>query len=619
MSLRVWLPLNGDLRNQGLNNYQITTLGTITFPSSGKIGKCFQAGNGTQIINGLRINSNLIDILAQDYSIAVWIKPLGNHVHYNGTIISSGDWNHTRWAFGVSQDNTKVDVLCNGHNTYINCKVPVNTWTHLICIRTSDGKVSLYKNGEYVNFLIRSDHPQSDANITTIGRETYANGYFSFNGCINDVRIYDHALSEQEIKKLAQGLILHYPLNDSFVEETTNLITTEDCLSSTCFNGATKKYGYGTNTDMYKVTGVFQGKKATKLYMGTSGLQAKPYPYFNNLFVSNGTNSPAYKTLSFDYYGTIGTYITPYKLGNGNGTCTWTNDKTEVKTGSYTNSGNIPVVPNKWNHITMVLHGITEADAQWGYIILGDQHTSNTSNYWLFANAQIEVKDHETGYAGVGKSRIKNTVYDISGNLYNGIENNIIYSTNSPLYKGSFVLNGSNSYIKNDNNNWISNYPEQLTVSIWAYSNNWSGVTNGGRIWSCTETGGFNIQGGSSGYWRFPVYCATNSEHTSHAYYYNNSALKISDLSEGWHMITWVYTTTEHKVYLDSQLMNTYEIQTYGIKFNTSARLFLGCEASGPNPSAPYFNGKLSDFRIYATALSADDIKELYENREKRG
>ena len=181
MSLRVWLPLNGDLRNQGLNNYQITTLGTITFPSSGKIGKCFQAGNGTQVINGLRINSNLTDILAQNYSIAVWVKPLGNHVHYNGTIISSGDWNNIRWAFGVSQDNTKVDVLCNGYNTYINCEVPVNTWTHLICIRTSDGKVSLYKNGEYINFITRSDHPQSDTNITTIGRETYANGYFSFN------------------------------------------------------------------------------------------------------------------------------------------------------------------------------------------------------------------------------------------------------------------------------------------------------------------------------------------------------------------------------------------------------------------------------------------------------
>lgn len=135
MSLQIWLPLNGDLHNQGIKKYNISTLGIISWPTTGKIGKCFQGGAGTQVSNGISLDSNLTDILSADYSIAVWVKPLGSHVHYNGTIISSGDWNKKRWAFGVNQDNTKVDVLSNGHNVYLNCSVPVNTWTHLVCIR----------------------------------------------------------------------------------------------------------------------------------------------------------------------------------------------------------------------------------------------------------------------------------------------------------------------------------------------------------------------------------------------------------------------------------------------------------------------------------------------------
>lgn len=215
MSLQIWLPLNGDLHNQGIKKYNISTLGIISWPTTGKIGKCFQGGAGTQVSNGISLDSNLTDILSADYSIAVWVKPLGSHVHYNGTIISSGDWNKKRWAFGVNQDNTKVDVLSNGHNVYLNCSVPVNTWTHLVCIR-QNGVIKLYKNGIYVNSLstsAASANLESDATNTTIGRQTYANGYFSFNGCINDLRIYNNALSEKQIKKISQGLILHYPLN----------------------------------------------------------------------------------------------------------------------------------------------------------------------------------------------------------------------------------------------------------------------------------------------------------------------------------------------------------------------------------------------------------------------
>lgn len=56
-----------------------------------------------------------------------------------------------------------------------------------------------------------------------IGRETYASGYFSFNGDISDVRIYDHCLSPKEVKEISKALVLHYPLNDTYITQSTTI------------------------------------------------------------------------------------------------------------------------------------------------------------------------------------------------------------------------------------------------------------------------------------------------------------------------------------------------------------------------------------------------------------
>lgn len=140
-----------------------------------------------------------------------------------------------------------------------------------------------------------------------LGIGSASNGAEKLSGYLNDVRIYDHCLSAKEVKEISQGLVLHYKLNDT--ESSQNLVTTEDCFDgATCFNGATSKYGYGTNTDMYKTTGMFQGRKSTKVYMGTDGLNTYPYVYFNS-FSATGT---IVHTLSFDYFPTSQNKLIPY-------------------------------------------------------------------------------------------------------------------------------------------------------------------------------------------------------------------------------------------------------------------------------------------------------------------
>jgi hypothetical protein len=41
VSLRVWLPLDGDLRNLGCTNYKITAIEESPTFTTGKIGQCY--------------------------------------------------------------------------------------------------------------------------------------------------------------------------------------------------------------------------------------------------------------------------------------------------------------------------------------------------------------------------------------------------------------------------------------------------------------------------------------------------------------------------------------------------------------------------------------------------
>ena len=50
MALRVWLPLNGDLENKGISDYEIRSA-NITITNDGKIGKCYNFNGSNSYIN----------------------------------------------------------------------------------------------------------------------------------------------------------------------------------------------------------------------------------------------------------------------------------------------------------------------------------------------------------------------------------------------------------------------------------------------------------------------------------------------------------------------------------------------------------------------------------------
>lgn len=631
MSLRVWLPLNGDLHNQGLSDVTVTNNGA-TVNNNGKIGKCYIIPSVTDLsYSGSNLNTVSISLCCWVRFNTADISNILNSQSYtstykasNGNILgnnSYGGFSLQWYTNDIYTDGSfsSIKVQCYLRTSTVGAKattsinLPLDTWNHLcaICDRTTN-KCSLYLNGAFQNFFTFNTFTDATDRTFKLNYPATAGGNYYcpiIPILYNDVRIYDHALSAKEVKEIAKGLVLHYKLDDAYSETSTFLSSS---ITDTAYNSQGSKYGYNETSNLAKTTGFFQGKNCVKISTITADQNTQPYSYFGNLFTSNGTNSPAYKALSFDYFTTVPTttWLNIYKLGNGTGTATWTTYSSTAGTrnGTYTNSSNaILVQPNEWNHVEVILHGTTDADAQWGYCINGPVHVSNPNYYFLFANIQLEENDHVTGY---GSNMHNSSVYDSSGYNNIGTSNNISITQDTPRYTSSTTFLGSTSYIKVNENTVMAQHAQAMTINLWAKASTWAANTH---FFSCTESGGFNTETGNSGYLRFPIYVCTNAEQTSYAYKYDSKEIQISALpANEWVMLTWVYDTTGTRTYINGQLHHTYTNTSYGIHFNTSARLFLGCEASGANPTTPYFNGQMSDFRMYYTALSVNDILELY-------
>lgn len=576
--------------NQGLDKISMINNGGA-FNSSGKLGGCYNfLGTGTAMTNEITSSQNLSISGDASYSIAFWF-------YWDGDTWS----NDYVGVAGFGSQSTAAGAwgcLYNGRPDldFWNCRyiasnqLSVKTWYHIAFTKQSSTGMEghIYVNGiEVSGNSVGSYTPNISSYKVIIGRLSPGMTSRAFKGKINDVRIYDHCLSPMEVKELAKGLVLHYPLSDEYVESTTNLVTTEDGLSNTCYNGATSKYGYGTNTDMYKTLGIFEGRKSTKVYMGTAGLKAYPYIYFDN-FNASGT---AIQTLSFDYYPTTQDTLIPYSY-NGMYNFSYTTDKTSGlanRTGQIT----IPVEVGRWNHITVTAQktDTTDTNRGLGYVRIGSaSHTSATSNYWLFGNVQVEAKDHATGYAGVGGARNSNTVYDISGFCNNGtISGALTISNDAPKYQVSTYM--SKAALITHPRPVFGGTDQEWTCAMWVKLDtvNQSGLA----------MNNFNIANNI-------VHAANGTPllylnaGTDDYYMYGSQAVSANI----WTHIVFVFKNEGdiRNIYINGILKNNYGPNKTSTPQGISDIVTIGYNLAG----------YISDYRIYATALSANDVKSLY-------
>lgn len=223
MSLRVWLPLTKDLRNQGLDDVTVTNNGA-TFDANGKLGGCYSFDGSHYFQSNKKIGEGWKEI-----TFACWI-------YLNEVVLTSGSWYrilgigaHTRVHLDIASNNT-LRLFVSQTGTTSGLGVSSTTvgqagkWYHL-CGVLGNNYMSIYINGlkENEKVIDSSSITYTNADYFRIGSITSGN---AFNGKISDVRVYDHALSPFEVKQISQGLILHYPLNNNGFGQENLLIDT---------------------------------------------------------------------------------------------------------------------------------------------------------------------------------------------------------------------------------------------------------------------------------------------------------------------------------------------------------------------------------------------------------
>ncbi len=211
MSLKLWLPLNGDFHNQGLGGpLNFTTTGTIT-DQPGKIGQSKQFSS-----------SNVIApynfTLGTEISACCWIYytafPSSSSNDWILDLASSSGYSSTPFGLSTYHSTLLVPIVGGKYDDTYTHNFSLNTWYHIAFTwNSTEGK--LYINGELKKtYTTLNGGTVKTGNKFSLGSNV-ANSSTKFKGRLNDVRIYDHCLSAKEVEEISKGLILHYKLDNN--------------------------------------------------------------------------------------------------------------------------------------------------------------------------------------------------------------------------------------------------------------------------------------------------------------------------------------------------------------------------------------------------------------------
>ena len=207
MSLIAHYPLNGDARDYFGNATTVNGSSGISY-IDGKIGRAISFDNSsTGYLSAPEISTYLHG--KPEASIALWVKK--SAVQY-GFLQLSG-YSSSNGNLYPYQTTTKVylDVFRTNRLGPIYMPTSVLEWHHLV-ITQKPGQWKLYQNGVLVNTSGADATVSTDYLQFELGRNSgsrYAYGDF------DDVRIYDHALSEKEVINLYRANYLTSSLRTS--------------------------------------------------------------------------------------------------------------------------------------------------------------------------------------------------------------------------------------------------------------------------------------------------------------------------------------------------------------------------------------------------------------------
>ncbi len=601
MALKVWLPLNGNLDNIGINKDIKPVFSNPTYVA-GKIGQALQISSKSSSYMTIPslVNSKVLTAMC-------WVKlRSGNTFTAYADVLSFQVKKDAEASTGLMrlECNTNANSMnwyANGNiaQSSISAVIPVtadDTWHHL-ALALDGTSIYSYVDGNLLSIrTVASDY----ADYRFIG--TFKFGDSGMYCDLNDVRVYDHCLSALEVKEISQGLVLHYKLSSQKDIPNNNLFL-KTKMTSTDRSGWVKN----SNTDFTKLI---------RYYNGSTGIHSFAA-------VSNGEYGEYEDTVTLSTTGNLGIAFlrkaTDINLDSNSyytlsceAKCNVAGKSLAIGTSYYT-TGNSWVwrgganakafsAVDTWETFTLTFKPDTNTQYIC-YCFTVNQGTANSAQKFTIRHCKLEKGSAATKWLPAPEELESNTssneAVDSSGYGNNGIIlGNLENLAGSPRYGSSTKFLGSGNLIKKtplylDSQDW--------TVSLWYfYPNN---VTSTWEAFVCLSKNNgadadkkiallFN-NGNANHLW-----CKVNS----------GSARTIPIKTNIW---THLVLTSEGELYEDGVKKTTI---SPGANLTGAYDFVVGARAASANAATTtlQYDGQLSDVRIYTTALSEEDILSLY-------
>ena len=638
-----------DLSGKGNNG----TLSGTTLPTwtNGKLGKALSFNGSSSYIS---VPSNGAFHPTTDVTVSAWIKP-SNQSGYMGI---AGAHTSNSYQLFINSNQVVWDIYnVNGRDLwYSGSTDPWNTWSHLVATYTaSTGSMNVYINGVPITPHTQSYGAgalQNSASTFLVGWSGYSTEFF--NGSIDEVRIYNRALSANDARELYQRGAAKF----------SNAVSNNGLVGYWSFDEGTSTIAHdfsgnknnGTLTGSTTIPTWTNGKLGKALsFDGTSAMVSVPFLNPDTLTWSAWikTSSAATQAIAGTNYGNASTFW--------HGGLMVVSGKAYMTIGyissAYQNvSGTKIVNDNKWHHIVMTsntsgsflyVDGVQDASSTYYVGQVAGQSETNTNigvlqsydfgqgkiiyanyfngsiddarlysralsatevlNLYKLGAAKMGTSDQGTNFLSNGlvgywpfngkdvywTSATAGTAYDRSGNGNNGTLTNMNQTTSVVGGKiGQAVkFNGGSDSIT-------------LTSSIsTGGTNNWSA-----SAWVKTTSSAINsVLSNSSG---GPVSndLRTDSSKIAYAHYDGSwkEELGTSNIADGrWHNLTWVNSSAQTiNLYVDGNLENNAapSVTSNSGPVNQIGRNWYSTA-----------NASIDEVRIYNRALSAAEVKALYQ------
>ena len=200
-----------DMSGHGNHGTLVNDASIVTDTQRGNVLSLDGADDYVDIGNGTSLD------LSDDNqaTITAWVKMAASKVH--NAILSKGEWREA-YSLVIKGDTTPKDKLWTGNDTTVNSAdpVPVATWTH-VAVTINGALTTFYINGQLSGATNQNRGNPIDNTTTgvSIGREQYSAslpvGRWHFNGQIDDVRIYQAALTQVEVQNVMSNALNSAP------------------------------------------------------------------------------------------------------------------------------------------------------------------------------------------------------------------------------------------------------------------------------------------------------------------------------------------------------------------------------------------------------------------------